>query len=610
MTGLAGIACLIGSSIAGAETFSVQFTTSEVVSFVLPNLSQVGSVTPTYDVSYSLDIANAAYPFASNSVDITQFSYTQQAGTTASNTIPLSPYAAGTFALSLTNKSASLASPTGPLAFSGVTGLVSTTSFNFARTGNYQWTPDATAAGAGVPSGSLDVSTLGLTTKQMVAQVSFSNTQLELNVGALSLTTPFTFPLNGSGAGIPVSEQSGYVTSPARTIPWVNSGWATSLDLERTSTAAHWQGAGLGGASDIVRFGPVNTAGPTTVLVDQVLTTRRLLFDGANAYRLREVDLPTNGFSLIAAIDGFARISSKTSSAEVLAPVTVNAAKGVVIDAASPIQINWLINPSWDGGNDLPAASRRTLIKRGNSTATLAAPTAYDLSLEAGRIALISGNGTENVVPVITRITSATAGTLELSSGRLVINYTAGNLATEGPGEIRAVLRESLLRGWAYVEGGTTNAFITAPGLTSDPRKRVGYAEAYDVLQVGQGTWFGRRIDSSTLLLRVTLAADADLNGAVNFDDLLDVAQHYGQTNTQWSSGDFDYDGSTGFADLLLLAQNYGLSSLDSAMSATFSDEFIRDFELARSLVPEPVAASFLATATALARRRRQASRS
>ena len=50
---------------------------------------------------------------------------------------------------------------------------------------------------------------------------------------------------------------------------------------------------------------------------------------------------------------------------------------------------------------------------------------------------------------------------------------------------------------------------------------------------------------------------DANLDGHIDFTDLVALAQNYGQTGRNWFHGDFDYDGQVGFTDLVLLAQNY-----------------------------------------------------
>lgn len=56
------------------------------------------------------------------------------------------------------------------------------------------------------------------------------------------------------------------------------------------------------------------------------------------------------------------------------------------------------------------------------------------------------------------------------------------------------------------------------------------------------------------------LRGDVDNDGAVTFDDLVVLVQHYGKAGQTFSKGNFDYDkaGNVDFDDLLLLARNYG----------------------------------------------------
>ncbi len=76
-------------------------------------------------------------------------------------------------------------------------------------------------------------------------------------------------------------------------------------------------------------------------------------------------------------------------------------------------------------------------------------------------------------------------------------------------------------------------------------------------------------------------AGDANLDGAVNFDDLLLLAQNYERSGvTLWTDGDFTSDTNVNFDDLLALAQNYSGSGLQS------------DWAMAQSLVPEPTSAA------------------
>jgi CubicO group peptidase (beta-lactamase class C family) len=89
---------------------------------------------------------------------------------------------------------------------------------------------------------------------------------------------------------------------------------------------------------------------------------------------------------------------------------------------------------------------------------------------------------------------------------------------------------------------------------------------------------------------------DATLDDAVDFDDLLLLAQNYERPNRLWAQGDFTGDGFVGFDDLLLLAQNY------DATAGQFQDDWSR----ANAMVPEPAALGTVAVVgLSLTRRRR-----
>lgn len=103
--------------------------------------------------------------------------------------------------------------------------------------------------------------------------------------------------------------------------------------------------------------------------------------------------------------------------------------------------------------------------------------------------------------------------------------------------------------------------------------------------------------------LKGTHFGDANLNGAVDFDDLLLLAQNYGNTNnaTGWSLGNFDGSGGVTFDDLLLLAANYGQGTANLTPAA-----FAADWAAAQAIVPEPATLALAAGGLLLARRRRR----
>jgi hypothetical protein len=55
------------------------------------------------------------------------------------------------------------------------------------------------------------------------------------------------------------------------------------------------------------------------------------------------------------------------------------------------------------------------------------------------------------------------------------------------------------------------------------------------------------------------ITGDTDYDGIVDFDDLLVLAQNFGETSATYLQGDFNFDQVVDFADLLLLSQRFGL---------------------------------------------------
>lgn len=106
-------------------------------------------------------------------------------------------------------------------------------------------------------------------------------------------------------------------------------------------------------------------------------------------------------------------------------------------------------------------------------------------------------------------------------------------------------------------------------------------------------------VSGGDLLVGPALFGDTNLDGSVNFTDLLALAQHYGQANATWEQGDFNYDASVGFDDLLTLAQHYGQSPTVGQL-ASLTPAFRADVERAFAQVPEPASGALLLGAAAV----------
>jgi hypothetical protein len=177
-------------------------------------------------------------------------------------------------------------------------------------------------------------------------------------------------------------------------------------------------------------------------------------------------------------------------------------------------------------------------------------------------------------------------GRLDLADNALIIDYEAV------PSPLVSV-REAIVSGFHGGDWGGNGISSTLAAI--DSSKAVGYAEAGDVLGNDGGGFAGQAADGSSVLVRFTLAGDATLDGAVDFNDLVRLAQNYNtavsaSSDDWWARGDFTYDGIVDFNDLVKLAQNYNGAAGAAADIPGASGAFDRDLARAFSSVPEPAA--------------------
>jgi T5SS/PEP-CTERM-associated repeat protein len=113
------------------------------------------------------------------------------------------------------------------------------------------------------------------------------------------------------------------------------------------------------------------------------------------------------------------------------------------------------------------------------------------------------------------------------------------------------------------VQSGYNGGTWDGPGvMTSAGTSKMGLGIApADKIGLAGGTFGGVSVGANDVLIGYTLMGDSDIDGDVDFADLVKVAQHYGQTGGKyWYEGNFNYDDNVGFADLVKVAQNYGMS--------------------------------------------------
>jgi hypothetical protein len=167
-------------------------------------------------------------------------------------------------------------------------------------------------------------------------------------------------------------------------------------------------------------------------------------------------------------------------------------------------------------------------------------------------------------------------------------------------------------RGAPGIGNATWNgtAAIVSANAAADPDQRsIGYAENSALPLGSVATFGGQTVDSSSILIRFTRTADADLDGRVNDNDVTIVGAFYLQsTSGQWYLGDFDYSGMCDDSDVTLLGAFYDPAAppLSPAyLTDMYGAEFAAAFEAGQAMAPEPSIAGLLALGLCMRRRRR-----
>jgi hypothetical protein len=146
-------------------------------------------------------------------------------------------------------------------------------------------------------------------------------------------------------------------------------------------------------------------------------------------------------------------------------------------------------------------------------------------------------------------VPSTTVGNLSIVGNGIVnlngaMNINYGSPASDPIGSVVSYLQSGYNAGaWTGTSG------IISTSITTSPQTSIGYADG----NIDTGTIAG----PNQIVVKYTLAGDANLDGLVNFNDLVAVVQNFNKSGTDWAQGNFLYGGSTNFNDLVAVVQNF-----------------------------------------------------
>jgi hypothetical protein len=197
-----------------------------------------------------------------------------------------------------------------------------------------------------------------------------------------------------------------------------------------------------------------------------------------------------------------------------------------------------------------------------------------------GAAGTVAPGAPTNALAVSGNLTEEPAGVLKVSLAGSPASGAYSRVAVTGGANLNGALNVTLSNG--YVPAALDSFQVLTFG------SRGGRFQAYAGLDVPGPLVLAPVYSVTDLKLIATLPGDATLDGGVDFNDLVKLAQSYNSSvgtsaDGGWQEGDFTGDGVVDFSDLVKLAQNYN-SSVVAGAPAVFEADLARAF----SSVPEP----------------------
>jgi autotransporter-associated beta strand protein len=180
--------------------------------------------------------------------------------------------------------------------------------------------------------------------------------------------------------------------------------------------------------------------------------------------------------------------------------------------------------------------------------------TSSALNVSDGAVARMAAGGS-NVLRTGS-INTNTTGKVDLNDNPAIIDYS-GSTPLDA---IRQMIQTGYNNGAWNGNGITSTSAQTAAGTSL--KTSIAYAEASSLFGSFPTNFAGQPInDNTTILLRYTVAGDADFSGTTDINDFNALAINFGKAGMYWRQGDFNYNGTVDIFDFNILATAFGTSS-------------------------------------------------
>jgi hypothetical protein len=141
-------------------------------------------------------------------------------------------------------------------------------------------------------------------------------------------------------------------------------------------------------------------------------------------------------------------------------------------------------------------------------------------------------------------------GQLDIADNAVIVDYDSAS-----PSPLDSI-RTAIAHG--YRNGLWNGTGIRSSSAMARSDMAIGYAEASDLFGTFPATFNGEPVDATSIVIRMALKGDANLDGHVNLSDFNRFAVAFGQSGRGWSRGDFNYDNLVNLADFNILASTFG----------------------------------------------------